>query len=98
MARVVGEGGIITSDMEKRYKAMEEVELSYKKPDDVTLAYKHALFADAPLRRYVVVPNAAEQQLTIETKIRELVELNSWGPYSYDKDELLERLQSALGR
>jgi short-subunit dehydrogenase len=98
MARVVGEGGIITSDMEKQYKAMEEVELSYKKPDEVTLAYKHALFADAPLRRYVVVPNAGEQQFTIETKIRELVELNSWGPYSYDNEALLEMVKSALSK
>lgn len=98
MARVVGDGGIITSGMEKQYKAMEEVELSYKKPDDVTLAYKHALLADAPLRRYVVVPNANEQQLTIETKIRELVELNSWGPHSYDNEELVEKLKSALGQ
>jgi hypothetical protein len=98
MARVVGDGGIITSGMEKQYKAMEEVELSYKKPDEVTLAYKHALLADAPLRRYVVVPNANEQQLTIETKIRELVELNSWGPHSYDNEELVEKLKSALGQ
>ncbi|WOJ94755.1 SDR family NAD(P)-dependent oxidoreductase [Congregibacter variabilis] len=97
MARVVGGGGIVTSDMEKQYKAMEEVELSYKKPNEVTLAYKHALFADAPLRRYVVVPNAEEQQLTIETKIRELVQLNSWGPHSYDNQELVEKLKSALG-
>lgn len=98
MARVVGGGGIVTSGMEKQYKAMEEVELAYKKPDDVTLAYKHALFADAPLRRYVVVPSAEEQQLTIETKIRELVELNSWGAYSYDNEELVEKLKIALGQ
>ncbi|MDP5054522.1 MAG: SDR family NAD(P)-dependent oxidoreductase [Congregibacter sp.] len=98
MARMVGGGGIITPGMEKQYKAMEEVELSYKKPDDVTLAYKHALLADAPLRRYVVVPNANEQQLTIDTKIRELVELNSWGAYSYDNEELVKKLRSALGQ
>ncbi|WOJ96976.1 SDR family NAD(P)-dependent oxidoreductase [Congregibacter brevis] len=98
MARVVGDGGVVTSGMEKQYKAMEEVELSYKKPDEVTLAYKHALLSDAPLRRYVVVPNANEQQYTIETKIRELVELNSWGPHSYDNEELLEKLKSALGQ
>lgn len=98
MARVVGNGGVVTSGMEKQYKAMEEVELSYKKPDEVTLAYKHALLSDAPLRRYVVVPNANEQQYTIETKIRELVELNSWGPHSYGNQELVEKLKSALGQ
>ena len=98
MARVVGDGGIVPSEMEKQFKAMEEVELSYNKPDEVTLAYKHALFADAPMRRYVVVPNADEQQATIEAKIRELVELNSWGPYSYSSEELQNKLKAALGQ
>ena len=96
MARVEGAGGIVTSDMKKQYQAIEEVELSYKKPDEVTQAFKHALFADTPLKRYVVVPNAEEQQRTIETKIRELVELNGWGPHRYDNETLVEMLESAL--
>ncbi len=96
MARTVAAGGVITSDMEKGYKAIEERELSYKKPDEVTQAYEHALFSDEPLRRYVVVPNEQEQQLTIETKISELVQLNRWGPYSYSDEELIERLKAAL--
>jgi NAD(P)-dependent dehydrogenase (short-subunit alcohol dehydrogenase family) len=96
MARVEGEGGAVTSEMEAQYKGMEKVELSYKLPDDVTRAYQHALFDDAPLRRYVVVPNAEEQQLTIQTKIRELVELNGWGPYSYDDEAMVKMLKGAL--
>ncbi|MEM6484033.1 MAG: SDR family NAD(P)-dependent oxidoreductase [Pseudomonadota bacterium] len=98
MARVVGAGGVVTSDMEKAYAATEERELSYKTPEEVTEAYKHALFADKPLRRYVVVPNEQEQQRTIETKIRELVELNGWGPYSYDDEQMVEALKAALAR
>ena len=82
--------------MEKRYRAVEERELSYKKPDEVTQAYEHALFSEQPLRRYVVVPNAQEQQFTIDTKIRELVELNRWGPYAYSDEEMLERVKAAL--
>ena len=56
----------------------------------------HALFADNPLRRYMVVPDAEEQAMTIGTKINELVQLNKWGPYSYSRDELIELLDAAL--
>ncbi len=97
MARVVAAGGVITADMEKQYKAMEERELSYKTPEEVTQAFRHALLSEEPLRRYVVVPNKQEQQITIETKLRELVELNGWGPHRYSDEELLESLKTALG-
>jgi hypothetical protein len=56
----------------------------------------HALFNDDPLRRYMVVPNEGEQEMTIRAKIGELVQLNQWGPYSYSRDELIELLDSAL--
>lgn len=86
----------ITEDMEKAYEATAERELSYKEPDEVSEAFMHALFADAPLRRYVVVPNEGEQARTIGTKINELVQLNAWGPYSYSRNELIELLDEAL--
>jgi len=70
--------------------------LSYKEPDEVSEAFMHALFDDKPLRRYVVVPNEVEQSRTIRTKISELVQLNTWGPYSYSRDELVELLDEAL--
>ena len=56
----------------------------------------HALFDDNPLRRYVVVPNADEQAWTIGTKINELVQLNTWGPHSYSRDQLVEMLDEAI--
>jgi len=48
------------------------------------------------LRRYVVVPNMNEQEMTIRTKVNELVQLNQWGPYSYDRDGLIKLLDEAL--
>ena len=36
-------------------------------------AFMHALFADEPLRRYVVAPNAGEYAWAIGTAINELV-------------------------
>jgi hypothetical protein len=56
----------------------------------------HALFDDNPLVRYMVVPSEEQQQMTIGTKVQELVQLNQWGPYSYSRDELVEMLDAAL--
>jgi NAD(P)-dependent dehydrogenase (short-subunit alcohol dehydrogenase family) len=89
-------GGEVTEEMKKAYEATAERELSYKEPVEVSEAFLHALFNDKPLRRYVVVPNAEEQEFTIRTKVNELVQLNEWGPYSYSRDELVELLDQSL--
>ena len=89
-------GGEITEEMKQAQEATAKRELSYKEPDEVSEAFMHALFDDNPLRRYVVVPNEEEQELTIRTKVSELVQLNQWGPYSYTRDELVELLDAAL--
>ena len=94
--KVKAAGGEVTEEMKKSYEATAERELSYKEPDEVSEAFMHALFDEDPLRRYVVVPNAEEQAITIRTKVNELVQLNQWGPYSYSRDELVERLDEAL--
>jgi NAD(P)-dependent dehydrogenase (short-subunit alcohol dehydrogenase family) len=89
-------GGEVTDEMKKDYEATAERELSYKEPDEVSDAFMHALFDDEPLRRYMVVPDEEQQQMTIGTKVQELVQLNQWGPYSYTRDELVEMLDAAL--
>ena len=94
--QVQAAGGDVTEEMRKAYDATAERELSYKEPDEVSEAFMHALFDDAPLRRYMVVPNAEEQSWTIRTKVNELVQLNQWGPYSYSRDQLVEMLDQAL--
>ncbi len=89
-------GGEITDEMKQEYEATAERELAMKEPDEVTDAFMHALFNDAPLRRYIVVPNEEQQELTIGTKVTELVQLNAWGPYKYSRDELVAMLDEAL--
>ena len=89
-------GGEVTDEMKEVYEATAKRELSYKEPDEVSEAFMHALFDANPLRRYMVVPNAAEQEMTIRTKVDELVQLNQWGPYSYSRDQLVELLDGAL--
>ena len=89
-------GGKVSEEMKENYEATAERELALKEPDEVSAAFLHALFDDAPLRRYLVVPAPDQQAATIGKQIGELVELNQWGPYSYSRDELVEMLDTAL--
>jgi len=96
MEQVKAAGGEPTDEQKEEYEATAKRELSYKEPDEVTEAFMHALFADDPLLRYVVVPNVGEQEWTIRTAITEVAQLNAWGPHSYSRDELVQMLDEAL--
>lgn len=85
-----------TEEQASRFESTAERELSYKEPDEVSDAFMHALFSDKPLRRYMVVPNEEEAGWTIRKAIEELVQLNAWQAYSYDRDELVKMLDAAL--
>jgi NAD(P)-dependent dehydrogenase (short-subunit alcohol dehydrogenase family) len=89
-------GAEMTDEMKEAYEKTAERELSYKEPDEVTEAFMHALFSDAPLLRYMVVPNKREAEITIGTKINELVQLNQWSPHGFSRDELVQMLDAAL--
>ena len=89
-------GAELTDDMKARMQAAAEREVTLKEPDEVSDAAMHALFSEAPHRRYMVVPNEEEADLTIRKSIEELVQLNTWGPYSYSRDELVQMLDEAL--
>jgi NAD(P)-dependent dehydrogenase (short-subunit alcohol dehydrogenase family) len=89
-------GGEVTEEMQESYEATAERELSMKEPDEVAEAFMHALFDDAPLRRYLVVPAPDQQEATISKQVSELAELNQWGPHRYSRDELVEMLDEAL--
>jgi NAD(P)-dependent dehydrogenase (short-subunit alcohol dehydrogenase family) len=94
--KVIAGGGEITKEMRSMYDKTAIRELSFKKPDEVVAAFMHALFDEQPLLRYVVTPNQNEQELTINTKVRKLVQLNQWGPHSYTRDQLVEMLDKAI--
>ncbi len=68
----------------------------YKEPDEVADAAMHALFAESPYRRYMVVPDEKEAALTIDKAVEELVQLNRWQAYSYSREELIEKLDAAI--
>lgn len=68
----------------------------YKQPDEVAAAAELALFGDNPKRRYMVVPNQREAEITIQKQIEQLVQLNEGQPYTYDRDALVKMLDEAL--
>jgi NAD(P)-dependent dehydrogenase (short-subunit alcohol dehydrogenase family) len=68
----------------------------FKEPDEVAAAVVHALFDANPKRRYLVVPEEREAELTVTKAIEELVQLNERQPYSYDRDDLVRMLDAGL--
>ena len=68
----------------------------FEEPDEVAEAFLHAMTDAAPRRRYLVVPNQREAELTIRAAIARVVQLNDAQPYAYDRDELIALLDEAL--
>lgn len=89
-------GGTVSEDMKEQMKAAAEREVSLEEPDAVSDAAMHALFSDAPRRRYMVVPDQFEAEITIRKALQEMVQLNEGHKYSYDRDQLVEMLDQVL--
>ncbi|MEX0707268.1 MAG: SDR family NAD(P)-dependent oxidoreductase [Woeseia sp.] len=68
----------------------------FKEPDEVAEAVHDFLVSDNPGRRYMVVPNEREAEITIRKIIEETVQLNQHQPYKYDRDALVRMLDEAL--
>jgi len=70
----------------------------YKEPDEVAEAVEKALFEPSPKRRYMVVPDQHEAEVTIRKQIEQLVQLNEGQPYTYDREALVKMLDEALSQ
>ena len=70
----------------------------YKKPDEVAAAVELALFEESPKRRYLVVPEQREAEITIRKQIEQLVQLNEGHAYTYDRQSLVKMLDEALAK
>ena len=82
-------------DMLNRFAGPDD-RAQYPEPDEVADAVLHFMSSDTPKRRYLVVPNQQEAELTIRKAIQELVQLNEDHPFSYDRDALVRMLDEAL--
>ena len=70
----------------------------YKAPDEVAAAAELALFEPSPKRRYMVVPEQREAEVTIRKQIEQLAQLNEDQPYTYDRETLIKMLDEALAK
>ncbi len=96
-AAVRAKGTPYEAPMQRMVAAMGNYD-SYPEPDDVAQAALHALFDPAPKMRYMVVPAARQAEVTINKAIEELVQLNQAHKFSYDRETLVRKLDSALVR
>ncbi len=96
LADLEASGDEIPDEMRAQMQAMVAAEQQMAEPDAVAEAALHALFSDAPKRRYMVVPNEREAEITIRKAIEELVQLNEWQAYRYSRDALVSMLDDAL--
>lgn len=85
------------AQMQRLVGIMDNYE-TYPEPDDVAQAAAHALFDATPKMRYMVVSNEREASVTINKAIEELVQLNQSHRFSYDRESLVRKLDSALAR
>ena len=86
----------IGEQMDQQMQQIADGETSLKEPDEVSAAVMHFMTSETPMRRYMVVPAEEEADVTIRKAIEELVQLNEWGPYSYERDELVAMLDEVL--
>jgi NAD(P)-dependent dehydrogenase (short-subunit alcohol dehydrogenase family) len=96
-AAVRAKGTAYEARMQRMVAAMDNYD-NYPEPDDVAQAALHALFDPAPKMRYMVVPAAGQAEVTINKAIEELVQLNQAHKFSYDRETLVRKLDSALVR
>ena len=63
---------------------------------EVAEAALHALFDENPKRRYMVVPNERQAEITVRKAMEEMVQLNQGQKYSYDRETLIRMLDEAM--
>lgn len=96
-AAAKAKGTPFEAQMQRMVAAMGNYD-NYPEPDDVAQAALHALFDTAPKMRYMVVPQARQADVTINKAIEELVQLNQAHKFSYDRETLIRKLDSAMAR
>ena len=68
----------------------------YKEPDEVSAALLDFLTDDNPKRRYMVVPEERQAEVTIRKALEETVQLNERQAYTYSRDQLIAMLDEIL--
>lgn len=90
-----GEGSRYAGQMERMFTGPEDRE-QYKDPIEVAQVFLAALLVETPRRRYMVVPDQREADMTVLAALRRVVELNGDQPYELDREALIRLLDQAL--
>jgi NAD(P)-dependent dehydrogenase (short-subunit alcohol dehydrogenase family) len=96
IGKTPGEAGSLTDEEAQQLARMRGRNAQLKEPDEVAAAVLHALFAEQPKTRYMVVPNEEEAMLTMRAALRRVAQLNADQPYSYSPEELTRMLEEAM--
>ena len=91
-----GDTDDLTAEEKAQLDQITERNDSLKEPDAVAEATLHAMFAEKPRRRYMVVPDEEQAGLTIRTAISRVAQLNADQPYSYSLEELTKMLADEM--
>lgn len=84
------------ADFDRMMSYMQNEAEEEADPIAVAQAAMHAMFDENPKRRYMVVPNQREAEITIRKAIEEVVQLNQGQEYSYSRDELVKMLEESM--
>ena len=77
---------------------MKQFETSGNDPADVARAALDAMSSDTPKRRYMVVPDQGQAEITITQAISEVVQFNRDQKFSYDREQLIKILDQELAK
>ena len=96
-----GESGGLVQQSSQFYKDVSEwiagvAAMKTKKPDAVSVAVKHALSAETPRRRYLVVPNEAEAQWVIGSAVTRLAEMNTDQDHAFTAKQLADLVENSM--
>ena len=90
------EGSLYKEDLERMMGFVNSEEPMGGDPLEVAQAALQALFDENPKRRYMVVPNERQAQITVAKAMEEMVQLNQGQKYSYTREQLIEMLDAAM--
>ena len=90
------EGSLYKEDLERMMGFVNSEEPMGGDPLEVAQAALQALFDENPKRRYMVVPNERQAQITVAKAMEEMVQLNQGQKYSYTREQLIEILDAAM--
>lgn len=89
------EGSLYEDEMNRMLASLDSIQED-KEPDEVSAALLEFLTDGNPKRRYMVVPEERQAEITIRQILMETAQLNERQVYSYDRDELLAMLDEAI--